>query len=240
MGTCFLFYTHSASGQKSSHSPNAQSSENKNNTEDSFIKMEPVFINNKKVRLQSMGLEDYPNLEKEIGIKGFNALVIFENQLGSEFWKTENESCLTVKKIYSSATKDSCILELSWDKISGNCNWVGMGFGWDNWQPKNITPIIESAQIQIRVKSLGDTLTSLPLAFGLEDYTGEQAYVGFKKTYISEPITANGWSLVKIPFKDFPFKEFNSNTSMIKQLIVQLEAEGTMVIKDIRITPTNP
>jgi hypothetical protein len=198
--------------------------------------IDTVHINKKGLHMKTLGLYDLAETAVAAEIGGFGALQLFDDNMGSEVWVSKESACVSVirdnKKPYSG---DYC-MHAKWDKIAGGCKWIGMGIGWDNWQPKDLSGILDSASIQMQIRSNTDTLKSLPLALALEDYTGAQCFIGFSAKYLNgQRITPNGWTTVSIPLSEFPFERFQTQPDMIKQFIIQFEADGDVYIDNIKL-----
>ena len=155
-----------------------------------------------------------------------------------ETWLKKTNQCLTIietdKYIYSG----SGAMHWKWNKKAGDCPWLGMGFGWDNWQGKDMSQIIGKAAIQLKVRSVSGSLKSLPLAACLEDYSGSQVWIGFSPKTIENGIITEEWSNVILPLTEFEWESStNIDTYNIKQFIVQFEADGEIYVDEIKIIP---
>lgn len=161
-------------------------------------------------------------------------LSIFENQLDAAVWFTQSP-CLKVQNLKDIAPGNETGLWLSWDKLQSNCPiWLGLGIGWDNWAAKDLFGIVDSAAIEIRLKPKNGQIKGLPLAMALEDYGDKQAWTGFSPDKFEKlPISEQEWGYARFPLKDFEWQ--NSNASNLKQLIIQFEAAGEVVIDHIRL-----
>ncbi len=197
--------------------------------------MDTVNISSSLLRLKNIGLYDLNLQATDDEIGGFAALSLFDESMGSQIWFSKEPACLQAAKTDTLAQSGQYSLHVTWDKITGGCKWLGMGIGWDNWQPKDLSGILDSACIQIQFRSQSDTLKSLPLAMALEDYTGAQCFVGFSAAYLSGKIVPGAWTIANVPLSDFPFDRFQTNPSMIKQFIIQFEADGNLYIDNIRL-----
>ena len=178
------------------------------------------------------GLYDAFEIDNTKNINGFTQLSIFESTMSDEVWYTEDAKCVTVD--LKEGEKDT-YLQLNWNKDQDGCDWVGVGFGWDFWSSKDISGIIDVAAIEFEVRSTGKDITNLPWAMGFEDYANGQAWVGFSRKYFVNDIITKEWSNVQIPLSLFPFEEFDTDPSNIKQIIVQLFAAGTVEINRIEL-----
>ena len=198
--------------------------------------LDTVQIKGTALRMKKQLLYDEPAVDAVPQIGGFSALNLFDESMGSEVWFSKEKACVSLSKSEHLPKTGKYCLHAQWDKIAGGCKWIGMGIGWDNWQPKDLSAILDSAAIQIMLRSETDTLKTLPLALALEDYTGAQCFIGFSPRFLmGNKILPGGWTAAIIPLYEFPFERFNANPAMIKQFIIQFEADGNVYMDDIRL-----
>ncbi|WP_430404144.1 sugar-binding protein [Fluviicola sp.] len=181
----------------------------------------------KKVRLYDGIAEEDEN------IRGYTQLDIFSGNL-IDFWTSEGKECINGTL---ATDKDGPYLDLKWDKDHTGCDWVGMGFGWDNWAGKDISYVIDTLSIEMLVKCQEGAIKNLPWALCMEDYEGGQAWIGFMNSFIQTEVISEKWTKVTIPLSLFPFKDYNVNTTNIKQFMIQVFATGTLQIKHIKLVP---
>lgn len=202
------------------------------------IQLNQVDIESKrKTGFKNSSLYDEQEEAEAKNIDGFYAVDLYHETISSEIWFTENKKCVSVTNENSSPYKGNNCLHIKWDKISGGCNWIGMGIGWNGWQGKDMGTIMNKTAIEFYARTKGDTLKGLPLALALEDYTGVQSYIGFSPAYIiGKKITGN-WTKIIIPLSAFPYKQNDLDISNIKQFIIQFEADGELFIDEITLVP---
>jgi len=206
------------------------------------------------------------NQEMPESIENFYSLDIFSDNINGEHWFTESsqsevsipfmnrkksqklgekenwtkktKQCLSITGTQEVAFSGSGSMLWQWDKKAGDCPWLGMGFGWDGWQGKDMSQIIDKAAIQFKVRAVKGTLKSLPLAACLEDYSGTQVWIGFSPKCIEGGIITEEWSNVILPISEFEWENSpNLNPYNIKQLIVQFEADGQLYVDEIKVIP---
>jgi hypothetical protein len=170
-------------------------------------------------------------------IGNFYSLDIWSDYINSEVWYTPDTNCLLVSNVFDGFAIDNGSLYLSWNKQGTGCEWVGMGIGWDAWSSKNISSIYETAGIQFMARSPRGTLNGLPWAMCLEDYSGNQAWAGVFSQFIDGNKITENWTRVQIPFTAFDTEQFDADLSIVKQLLIQFEADGQVYIDDIRVVP---
>lgn len=187
------------------------------------------------MQLKPMALYDQMPMEDTNAILGFKAVAIYANTFDNTVWSSPEKQCVSLSKENKIVYEGTEALHVKWDKITGGCNWIGIGFGWNNWQAKDITEIVEVASIQMKFRSVQGSFKNFPVAFALEDYTGVQTYYGFNASLASGVFTDNAWTTVTIPLSKFPFKAKDADVSKVKQLIIQLEADGDIYLDAIKI-----
>jgi hypothetical protein len=198
-----------------------------------FVKLKEVTVMPKRKIVKPLSLYD-EEVAQVYSIKGFDQLVIFDNDLSEEVWSTKNVNCvdLTLK----TDVKDT-FLQVKWNKDQDGCDWVGMGYGWDMWTGKDMAAVRDTLAIQLLVRSTTKPFTNIPWAFGFEDYSGNQAWLGYNKSFLLAKEIGTDWTKVEIPMSLFPFEENDFDLFNVKQLIVQLFSEGTIEINSIQLVP---
>ena len=196
-------------------------------------KLDQIDVIDNRV-FKRIGLFDETASENSRSIRGFNQLDIFTNDMSEEVWFSKNKACIDVKL---KEDAQNTFLNVKWNKDQDGCDWVGMGFGWDFWSAKDMGGLTDTIALELEVRSTGKSFKNLPLAFGFEDYTGKQSWLGFSKNFIQNKEITSTWSKVTIPFSLFPFEENEFEMSSVKQLIIQFFAEGEFEINNIQIVP---
>lgn len=163
-------------------------------------------------------------------------LDVFEGRTSSELWYSETP-CLQVQQKTKVEPGAIDAVQLDWSKLKTGCfsDWMGMGIGWDNWAAKDLMSIMDSAAISFRLRPVRGSIKGLPLAVCFEDYAGKQAWAGLSPERMEGVFDSVHWGQVVVPLRDFNWKEQNANPSNIKQLIVQFEAEGSLLLEGIEL-----
>ncbi len=167
----------------------------------------------------------------------FASSAIFEDYITSEMWFTNNDQCVTVESKAYAAESGSSGLHLKWDKNNGICEWIGVGVGWDNWTGKDLGTIKNNAALQFKARMKDGERGMLPWAIGFEDFTGSQAWLGLSEAAITDEKFTTEWTTVTLPLSEFDWMDQGANASNIKQLIIQLEADGEVYLDEIKIVP---
>ncbi len=187
------------------------------------------------MRANDRALYDSMPAPDTAAINGFSDVEVYTDLLDRSVWVSKEPRCVLLEKENINTYQGNSALHLSWDKVTGGCSWIGIGFGWNNWAPKDMNDVLEIAALQMQVKSVQGSFSNLPVAFGLEDYAGVQAWYGFNKTLAPAGFNDSTWTAVTIPLNNFPFAAQDGDPGKIKQLIIQLEGDGNIYLDDIRI-----
>lgn len=188
-----------------------------------------------EIRLfQRVGLYDEYEVDERPNIRGFDQLNLYADAFSDEVWASDNRDCIILTQ---EEDEEDVFLKLHWNKDHPDCDWVGFGFGWDFWSGKNMAYILDTAAIQLMVRSTGKDMSNLPWAMGFEDYSGGQAWIGFSNQFIENNVITKEWTKVTIPVGLFPFEKNDCDASNIKQMLFQVFAEDDLEINDIQIVP---
>ena len=143
-----------------------------------FLATQITFVTAQKVafvQVKTQNLYEVTTPERDDDINGFTDLVIFGDDLDNSVWASPEKQCVTLQKETVQTHSGKGALHVKWDKVTGGCKWIGIGFGWNNWQPKDMTDVADAA-IQLQVRAVKGSFSNLPVAFAIEDYSGVQSY----------------------------------------------------------------
>jgi hypothetical protein len=162
-------------------------------------------------------LYDQPNPDNDYAhINGFASLTVLEGPAGDAFWTAGTAACIKAK-----LTAQNTYL-IDWNKPGGGCPWVGLGVGWDQWSGKNLGPLLDVAAIELVVRlPQGQPVRSFPWAFGLEDYSGRQAWMGMSADRILNGPVGPDYRAIRLPLTAFNWREMKTDPSNIKQFLLQ-------------------
>ena len=96
-----------------------------------------------------------------------------------------------------------------------------MGIGWDGWQGKDLTNIIQGAAIEFMARVDEGPIYNIPIVFILEDYSSNQCYATASYLGIEGGKITDKWTKVTIPLPTFSYSQHNIDLSNIKQLLLQ-------------------
>ena len=118
-----------------------------------------------------------------------------------------------------------------------SCEWIGMGIGWDSWQGKDISNIVETAAIEFMARVDHSTVSSIPIVFILEDYSENQCYATINFLGIDGGKISDKWTKVTLPLRSFSYQKNKIDLTNIKQLLLQCYDKVDIYIDDITIVP---
>jgi len=118
-----------------------------------------------------------------------------------------------------------------------HCEWIGMGIGWDGWQGKDISTIVDNAAIEFMARVDGSPIYNIPIVFILEDYGANQCYTTANYLGIDGGEITNNWTKVIVPLSTFSYQTHNIDLTNIKQLLMQCYDKIDIYIDDMKIIP---
>ena len=195
--------------------------------------LDEVVIEDGRI-FKRLGLYDAYERDIRPNIRGFDQLSLYDNDMSDQVWASKNVDCITLTQQEDATDK---FLKLKWNKDYPGCDWVGFGFGWDFWSGKNMSGILDTAAIQLQVRSTGKDIGNLAWAMGFEDYSNGQAWIGFSKQFIEGGVITKNWTKVTIPLALFPFVQMDCDPSNIKQMLFQVFASDDLEINSIEVVP---
>jgi hypothetical protein len=172
-------------------------------------------------------------------INGFSQLQIFQDELNADAWFTKSPNCIAVSAERKDVFSGDGAIHVKWNKQAEECPWMGLGFGWDGWNGKDLSQISQEAALTFWVKTNGKPLKELPWAIGMEDFSGNQQWVGFAAEYVVKGPITDKFTQVLIPLEKFRLLNGKVDVYSIKQLIIQFESSGEVIIDNICIQPWN-
>lgn len=167
----------------------------------------------------------------------YSANEIYTGHITSEVWATVSEGCIAVSSSKEAAHSGDLGMHIKWNRQGEGCPWLGIGFGWDNWTPKDLSGVKNNGAIEFWVKMVEGERPMLPWAIGIEDYSGSGAWLGMSGNALMAEKVTTEWAKVVLPLSEFNWGEQDCDPSNVKQVIFQLEADGEVYIDDIKIVP---
>ncbi len=184
------------------------------------------------VHLAELQLEDPVGVRRqEEAFNAFKARTVYSNTTGDEVWGPE--ACGEIA-VGSRGAFEGNAIRVIWNKTP-DCDWVGMGIGWDAWQPKDLSGIMDETSLSFQLRA-GKGESRIPIMiFLLEDYAGVQSAAPLRAGYMERYPLDTTWRKVILPMSDFPAQRDGLDLTNIKQLIVELQGQADVMLDDIQI-----
>ena len=156
----------------------------------------------------------------------------------SSFEKVDRKYNLPTVKVKSRKRTPKNSIHLKTDKNPA-CEWIGMGIGWDGWQGKDMSVIMEKSAIELMVRVEKGSITSLPIVFILEDYSENQCYATASYLGIEGGKIDQSWTRVVVPLQTFSYLKNKVDLTNVKQLLLQCYEATDVYLDNIQIIKYN-
>ena len=156
----------------------------------------------------------------------------------SSFEKVDRKYNLPTVKVKSRKRTPKNSIHLKTDKNPA-CEWIGMGIGWDGWQGKDMSGIMEKSAIELMVRVEKGSITSLPIVFILEDYSENQCYATASYLGIEGGKIDQSWTRVVVPLQTFSYLKNKVDLTNVKQLLLQCYDATDVYLDNIQIIKYN-
>lgn len=159
--------------------------------------------------------------------------ILFTGSAENGLWGLKNNTCRQVsfKTTNNYIGKDH--LHINWN--ASKCNYVAVGLKWDNYKVKNLSPIIDSAAIELRVRIDSGEISNLPMFFVLVDYGGKQCRANINYLNLEGGKIDTVWRKILIPLQSFNYEKHGVNMSNIKELRLEFQRKGSLHIDNILV-----
>lgn len=174
-------------------------------------------------------------------IEKFTASAIFLDNLPG-CWGFEKDACRDFEVVQDVAYKGMGSLHLKWDKTKKGCDWIGVGFMWNNWQSVDMSDIIDTWGLEFWVRAAdGDELGGVPVNFCFLDNNNKSTPVLACNSRFYEGFgVTSEWKRVQIPLKYFRFVESGLNPVEITQMIMSFEGTAEIYLDEMRLVDLTP
>jgi len=199
-----------------------------------FVIASTVLFSSCSIKFEEISLYDEYKKPLPSSIRQMN---IFSDSEGT-LWNSLS-NCGKFKITQETSYKGSSSIKLSWNK-SKDCEWIGFGNSFNNWQPINLNKILNQKAISFFVRTQKGKVAGLPFVLALEDFSGGGSYLFVDcKKYLKGLNIDTNWKQVIVPLWDFPIGDEVENDDLdlfsIKQLKFQLEGAGSFFIDEIEL-----
>lgn len=125
-------------------------------------------------------------------------------------------------------------LKLDWNK--GDCEWIGFGNSFNNWQPVDLSEERFKKALRFYVRTQSKTAKAIPIVANLEDFSGGGSYYFIDAgKYLNALEIDTIWREIVVPLWHFPIDLEEVDIHAIKQIQFQLEGSGSFYIDEIEI-----
>jgi len=192
---------------------------------DTAVDNDPYFaINNK------------PNTDY---IDKFTATDIFVDDIKST-WGFEKDACKTFTVNSDIKYAGDASLSLEWDKSKKGCDWLGVGFAWNNWQSVDMSNILDTWAVSFWVRTKTGKMPTVPLTMNFIDQASKPTeYITVSNKYYEGSGIDTTWKQVVVPLSYFRFKSKGLDLSAITQLIMTFEGTASILIDEFKLIPLN-
>ena len=160
---------------------------------------------------------------------------LFTSSEENGLWGVKNNTCKQVSFETTNNYIGKDHLHIKWN--SSLCNYIGLGLKWGDYKGKNLTPIIESTAIELRLRIDSGSISNVPMFFILVDYGGNQCRAKINYLDLEEGKIDTQWRRVRIPLQSFNYEKRGVNMSNIKELRLEFQRKGDLHIDNIVIVP---
>ena len=161
-----------------------------------------------------------------------------KNLTETSFEKVDRKYNLPTVKVKSRKRTPKNSIHLKTDKNPA-CEWIGMGIGWDGWQGKDMSGIMEKSAIELMVRVEKGSITRLPIVFILEDYSENQCYATASYLGIEGGKIDQSWTRVVVPLQTFSYINNKIDLTNVKQLLLQCYDATDVYLDNIQIIKYN-
>jgi len=169
----------------------------------------------------------------------FTATDIFTEDIKST-WGFEKDACKNFTVSTDVKYQGDASLSLEWDKSKKGCDWLGVGFAWNNWQNVDMSNILDSWAVSFWIRTKTGKMPTIPLTFNFIDQTSKATeYVSVSNKFYEGAGIDENWKQVVIPLSYFKFKSKGLNLTEITQLIMQFEGTASIYIDEFKFINTS-
>ena len=157
-----------------------------------------------------------------------------KERVESSFEKVDRKYNLPTVKVKDRKRTPKNSIHLKTNKNPA-CEWIGMGIGWDGWQGKDMSRIMEKSAIELMVRVEKGSIASLPIVFILEDYSENQCYATASYLGIEGGRIDQSWTKVVVPLQTFSYLKNKVDLTNVKQLLLQCYDATDVYLDNIQI-----
>ena len=188
-----------------------------------------IVYNCESIKLKEQVL--YDKYEQSVTLEN-NSQVLYSEGSGTMWNSLFNCGNFEITNSVSYSGKSS--IKLDWNK--GNCEWIGFGNSFNNWQPVDLSTDRFKKALRFFVRTQSKTAKALPIVANLEDFSGGGSYYFIDAgKYLNGLEIDTTWKEITVPLWHFPIDPEEVDIYAIKQIQFQLEGSGSFYIDEIEI-----
>jgi hypothetical protein len=172
-----------------------------------------------------------------VGLGDFKSTDVFSNS-AQDVWGIEKDDCKDIQLVSDPVYSGGSAISLEWNRYA--CDWAGMGIGWDGYAGKDLSSIMDLGAFQFKLRSIKGETTIPTIIFLLEDYSGTFCAAVFGSAALESYPINETWQTATIPLSLFPAEEDGLDVSNIKQLVMELQGLGAIMIDEMKIVEYHP
>lgn len=152
-------------------------------------------------------------------------------------WGFEKNDCHSFTVTTEMKAKGSTGLEMHWSHEPSGCDWIGVGFSWNDWAPIDMSGIENDHALQFYIRPIKGRIGFIPINAVFSDKEGNESMwvTVSSKHYDGFGIDDKDWTVVTIPLNDFQFEYKNVNTAKIDQLKLSFDGTADIYFDELKI-----
>ena len=147
-------------------------------------------------------------------------------------WGLVKDNCKEIEFSEAERFSGEKSLHLVWDETRANCKFNAFGVSWNKWHPVDLTPIREKAAFEFEILTVGETVPSLPIKIGFEDYDRAKSFVTLTSAFVEGESYDSKWRKVRIPLSTIPK---GVNFKNIKQVYFTMNGKGEVFMDNFKL-----
>jgi len=159
--------------------------------------------------------------------------VIFDDAfVNNNGWGLVEDDCKQFEWSDAEALSGEKSLHLVWNVEGKDCKFNAFGVSWNKWKPVDMTSIRDKAAFEFDILTVGQTVQSLPMKIGFEDYDRAKSLVSLTQDFVEGRSYDTKWRKVRVPLSSIPE---GVNYKNIKQAYFTMTGTGEVFIDNFKL-----
>lgn len=163
---------------------------------------------------------------------GLPKLIFDDNFINDNGWGLVKDDCKQIEWSEENSFTGEKSLHLRWNAEGENCRLNAFGVSWNKWFPVDITSIRNTAAFEFDILTVGETVQSLPIKIGFEDYNRAKSFASLTADFVEGRGYDTKWRKVRVPLSAIPKGIDFSN---IKQVYFTMTGKGEVFMDNFRL-----